>query len=235
MRRLTFILPTLLLGLILGALLVAGVRLGSWMQGPDPQTVASGTLESVREQARLTPMTARFVAVVTSTQTRFGLSARKTLILPGTVRYEVDLARIGEDDVSWNGDTSKLSVTLPPLEIAGPEIDLSQMQEYDEGGLLMRLTDAETRLDQANRQQAHRSLLAQARQPVPMRLARDAAKRAVARAFALPLRAAGFEADVEVRFSDEPANEPSYLDRSRSLKEVERDMNARRAREGNQQ
>lgn len=234
LRRFTFVLPALLIGLVLGGLLVAGIRMSSWFGGPDPETVASGTLQSVREQARLTPMTGRFVAVVTSTRSRFGLRARKTLIMPGLVRYELDLAKIGQDDVRWDDDSQTLSVTLPPLEIAGPEIDLNQVQEYDEGGILMALTDAEQALDQANRQQAQRELMGQARQPVPMRLARDAAKRAVARSFAMPLRAAGFEASVEVRFADEPGQEPSFLDRSRSLKEVEREMKARRAREGEQ-
>ncbi|HWT13589.1 MAG TPA: DUF4230 domain-containing protein [Allosphingosinicella sp.] len=234
MKRQAFILPTLLLGLVLGALLVAGLRVSNWIGGADPETVASGTLQSVREQARLTPLAARFVAVVTSTQSRFGITARKTLIMPGLVRYEIDLARIRDRDLSWDGATKTLSIALPPLEIAGPEIDLAQVQEYGGGGLLTALTDAERVLDQANRQQARRELLRQAREAAPMRLARDAAKRAVARSFAMPLRAAGIDASVDVRFTDEPRQEPSYLDRSRSLEEVESEAKARRAREGKQ-
>jgi hypothetical protein len=53
-----------------------------------------------------------------------------------------------------------------------------------------------------------------------MRLARDAAKRAVERSFAMPLRAAGIEAQVEVRFADEARQDPSYLDRSRRPEDV---------------
>jgi hypothetical protein len=53
-----------------------------------------------------------------------------------------------------------------------------------------------------------------------MRLARDAAKRAVARSFAMPLRAAGIEANVEVRFAGEAGGDPSYLDRSRRIEDV---------------
>ena len=220
MRRLAIIIPTVLLGLVLLALLLVGLRINSWMSGTDPETVASGTLQSVREQARLTPLAARFVAVVTSHQTRFGLTARKTLIMPGLVRYEVDLARLQQRDIAWDAGSSTLSVTLPPLIISGPEIDLGQIQEYGGSGILTALTDTERTLDAANRQQAHRELLRQAREPVPMGLARDAAKRAVARSFAMPLRAAGIEASVEVRFADEPSGEPSFLDRSRSLEEV---------------
>ena len=39
--------------------------------------------------------TGRFVAVVTARETRFGLTARKTLIMPGSVRYGIDLAGCG--------------------------------------------------------------------------------------------------------------------------------------------
>ena len=84
----------------------------------------------------------------------------------------------------------------------------------------MALTDAENRLDQVNRQRGQQELVRQAREPLPMRLARDAAKRAVARSFAMPLRAAGVEANVAVRFADEPGQDGSYLDRSRRIEEV---------------
>ena len=82
------------------------------------------------------------------------------------------------------------------------------------------LTGAEDRLDASNRKAAQQELMRQARQPLPMRLARDSAKRVVARSFAMPLRAAGIEANVAVRFSDEPRADPSYLDRSRRIEDV---------------
>ena len=54
-----------------------------------------------------------------------------------------------------------------------------------------------------------------------MRLARNAAMRAVARSFAMPLRAAGIEASVAVRFVD-PAGreEASFLDRPRRIEDA---------------
>lgn len=220
MRRLVLV-PVVLLGLIALALLLAGLRIGNWFGGSDPESIASASLQSMREQARLTPFTARFVSVVTSTQTRMGLRAQKTLIMPGTVRYEIDLARLGERDLRWDAEAERLTIILPPLELAGPEINLGEIQEYTGGRLLMALTDAEQTLDQANRNRGREELLRQARSPVPMRLARDAARRAVARSFALPLRAAGIEADVAVRFADEAGSEdPSYLDRSRRVEDV---------------
>jgi hypothetical protein len=53
-----------------------------------------------------------------------------------------------------------------------------------------------------NQRSAQRELLAQARGPVPLRLARGAAIRAVEQSFAMPLRAAGVEAEVIVRFRE---------------------------------
>jgi hypothetical protein len=217
---------TLVIGLLLGALLAGGLGLRNLLGGPDPETIAAASLQSVREQARLTPFAARFVAVVTSTQTRFGLRAEKTLIMPGTVRYELDLAKLRQRDLAWDRASRTLSITLPRLELSGPEIDLGQMREYGEGGVLMALSDAEKSLDAANRGRGQRELVRQAREALPMRLARDAAKRAVARSFAMPLRAAGIEANVEVRFADEAGRDGGYIDRSRRIEDV---LNERQA------
>jgi hypothetical protein len=203
-RHVRTILILAVLALGAWALVYGGLR--SWMRTAwfaDPTSVARASLEAVREQNRLTPFAARFVAVVTSEQSRFGFSARKTLIMPGMVRYEVDLARLQQRDLRWDGATSTLSVTLPPIEIAGPDVDLAATKEYGEGGVLMALTDAEKQLDAANRKAGQTELLAQARGETPMRLAREAARSAIQRSFAMPLRAAGIAATVTVRFADE--------------------------------
>jgi Protein of unknown function (DUF4230) len=158
--------------------------------------------------------------VVTSSQTRLGLTARKTLIMPGEVRYGVDLSRLRHDHIAWDTATRTLTVTLPPIEIAGPRIDLDQVREYAEGGVVMALTNAEETIDETNRRNAQQELMRQAREPAPMGLARDAAMRLVARGFAIPLRAAGIDASVAVRFVD-PAGreEASFLDRPRRIEE----------------
>lgn len=187
---------------------------------PDPVTVASASLEGLREQNRLSAFAARFVAVVTSRQTALGFSAEKTLIMPGMVRYEVDLARLTQRDVAWDAATSTLSVTLPPVEIDGPQVDLAAIREYGSGGVLTTFTDAEKRLDEANRRAGQAQLVAQARDAMPMRLARDATRRAVERSFAMPLRAVGVAATVRVRFADEPRPGGERWDTTRSLDEV---------------
>ena len=210
----------LVLGLFFGSAIDIGRRL---FGGPNPETVASSALQSMRAQNRLVPFVARYVSVVSSRQERLGglVSSERTLILPGDVRYELDLAQLGPDDVQWDAGSSTLNVTLPEIEIAGPEVDLAAAREYGENGVLSVITDADRALDRNNRARAVTDLRKQAASPVPMRLAREAGRQAVERSFAMPLQAAGFDnAKVVARYPTEgsPVTEP--LDQSRSYNDV---------------
>ena len=176
-----------------------------WQKGYDPETVVAASLQGLQEQNVLVPFTARYVAVVTSTQSRLGLSAKKTLIMPGTVRYELDLGKLKQSDLDWDAATNALTVTLPPLRLAGPEIDIDAISEYRDGEILLTLTDAERTLDAANRKRAQEELIAQAKGATPMRLAQGAARTAVEQSFAMPLKAAGIDAKVTARFADAPS------------------------------
>lgn len=184
---------------------------------PDPETIATASLQGLREQNKLSAFEARFVAVVTSTQTRLGLSAERTLIMPGTVRYEVDLGKLTQRDLHWNAATRTLTVTLPPLEVDAPEIDMAAIRQYGSGGILMHFTDAGQQLDTANRIAGQKELVQQAHAPTPMGLARQATIRAVSQSFALPLRAAGVDATVRVGFAGTP---DSQWDVTRSIPDV---------------
>jgi hypothetical protein len=209
--------------------LIAGLAIGLALRPraeplpQDPIAVANQALIAIREQGRLVATSARFAAIVSARETRLGMTAEKTLIMPGTVRYSVDLSRLRRESLAWDEGTRTLTVTLPPLEIDGPNIDLSEVREYSEGGLILALTDAGRTLDRANRRSAQDELMRQARARTPTRLAQDAAMRIVARAFALPLRSAGIDASVAVRFVD-PAGreEASFLDRPRRIEDAVR-------------
>ncbi len=176
-----------------------------WQRGYEPETVVAASLQGLQEQNVLVPFTARYVAVVTSTQSRLGLEAKKTLIMPGTVRYELDLAKLKPSDLDWDAATNALTVTLPPLRLAGPEIDIDAISEFQGGMILLTLTDAEKTLDAANRKAAQEELIKQAKGATPMRLAQTAARNAIEQSFAMPLRAAGIDAKVAARFASEPA------------------------------
>jgi hypothetical protein len=228
----------LLIGATLAALLLGLALAGSGLVdrifgGPNPKVIATSSLESMRAQNRLVVFVARYVSVTSAQQSQFGLSAERTLILPGDVRYELDLSKLSQDDVRWDEGTNTLSVQLPDVEIAGPEVDLAGAREYGSGGILAAITNADNRLDQTNRAKAVADLRSQAKGEVPMRLARQAARQAVERSFVIPLRAAGFEdAKVVARFPGEAGEEPSYLDRSISYNEAIAEAQRRRAAEG---
>jgi hypothetical protein len=176
----------------------------------------------MRAQNRLIAFVARYVSVTTSRQSRMGFSAERTLILPGSVRYEVDLSKLQPGDVRWDAGSKTLSVRIPDIEVAGPEVDLAAAREYGNGRLVTTIFGGEERLEQANRAGAVADLRKQAQAEVPMRLAREAARRAIERSFAMPLQAAGFaDAKVVARFAaEEGSTDPSYLDKSRSYNEV---------------
>ena len=191
----------LLLVAIFGALLVVGWnQLRASFTPAAPETIVSASLESLKEQNVLVPFTARFVADPTSRVRTLGLTAQKTLIVPGTVRYELNLGALSADNLAWDAETQMLTVTLPPLAVSVPEMDPAGAVEYRDGELVLAVTDAEKRLDAANWKAARAEIVAQARGATPMRLAEAAAVNAVRSNFALPLKAAGIDATVEVRF-----------------------------------
>jgi len=210
--------------LIVGGIALLGRQALDRFWSPAPETIATASLQGLQAENRLTALVATYVAVVTSRQQRFGLSAQRTLIMPGRVRYEVDLAQLEPGAVTWHGDSHRLDVVLPPLLLEGPEVDPSRTRAYDSGGLLLHLTDSRAVLDESNRKAAQAELIRQAREATPMGLARQAARLAVTQNFALPLKAAGLDPDVRVRFADEPGfpAAPPYvpMDHSRSLSQV---------------
>lgn len=219
----------LLLGLALGG---AGL-LGNLFGGPDPKTIATSSLESMRAQNRLVVFVARYVSVTSAKESRLGFSTERTLILPGDVRYELDLSKLNQNDVSWNKASNTLTVRLPDVEIAGPEVDITHAREYGSGGLLATFTNAEQSLDQANRAKAVADLRKQAQGEVPMRLAREAARQAVERSFAMPLKAAGFkDAKVVARFPHEGSSDTSVWDVSTSYEDAIKEAERREAARG---
>ena len=217
--------------LVLGVLVGMATGLADRLFGANPKTIATASLQSMRAENRLTVFAARYVSVVSSQEQRLGglVSSERTLILPGDVRYELDLSKLQNNDVTWDGSTHTLKVQLPEIEVAGPDIDINAVREYGGGGVLSALTNANQQLDQANRDKAVADLRKQATAAVPMRLAHQAAREAVERSFAMPLLAAGFK-DVKVvaRFPTEGID-ASYIDLSTPYEQAIGDYERRKA------
>ena len=236
-RRLNkpLVLAMVAVALILGVLVGIATGVADKIFGPNPKTIATASLESMRAENRLTVFAARYVSVVTSQEQKLGglVSSERTLILPGDVRYELDLSKLQNKDVSWDGSTHTLKIKLPEIEVAGPDVDINAVREYGGGGVLSALTNANQQLDAANRQRAVVDLRKQATAAVPMHLAHQAARDAVERSFAMPLVAAGFK-DVKIvaRFPTEGENDASYIDLSTPYEQAIQEAERRRAAQG---
>ncbi|MEO6433198.1 MAG: DUF4230 domain-containing protein [Sphingomicrobium sp.] len=218
----------------LAAVLYLGSRIADSIFGRStPETIATASLQSMRAQNRLNVFAARYVSVTSSRTERFGFSTERTLILPGDVRYEVDLGKLRPQDVKWDAASHTLSVMLPEIEIAGPDVDLAAAREYGEGGVLSSLTNSDQGLDAANRKAAVADLRKQASAGTPLRLAREAARQAVERSFAMPLQAAGF-ADVKVAatFPTDGTSGGSRITASVPYKQAIEDYDRRQQQQG---
>ena len=230
--RLPLLIGAVVIALLLGLALGGAGLLGGLFGGPDAKSIATSSLESMRAQNKLDVFVARYVSVTTARESRLGFSTERTLILPGDVRYVLDLSKLQQDDVKWDKGSSTLFVRLPDVQIAGPDVDLAHAREYGSGGLLAAFTNAEQGLDQANRAKAVADLRKPAMGEVPMRLARQAARQAVERSFAMPLKAAGFEeAKVVARFASE-ATDTSQWDVSTSYENAVKEAERREAAQG---
>jgi len=219
-----------------GTIIILATKLANEVTGgPTPETIATASLQSMRAQNRLNVFAARYVSVTSSKTSRFGFTSERTLILPGDVRYELDLAKLQPSDVKWDAASQTLNVKLPEVEIAGPDVDLAAAREYGQGGVISSFTNSEEQLDQANRQAAVADLRKQASAGTPLRLAREAARQAVERSFAMPLMAAGFaNAKVVASFATDGTRDGSRITASVPYEEAIEEGRRRRAQEGRQ-
>ena len=136
--------PRSLAALVLGVLLgmASRHRRPHLRRRPIRKTIATSSLESMRAQNRLIAFVARYVSVVSSEQERLGglVSTERTLILPGNVRYEVDLRQsAARGRALGRRDRKPCACAFRMIEIAGPEVDLTAAREYGDGRCPCRL------------------------------------------------------------------------------------------------
>jgi hypothetical protein len=164
------------------------------------------TLTAFQKQNRLTVFSAQLAPVVANAdEALFGMiKSRQVAVIPARVDYTIDLSQMGRDRLSWNAESKRLDVRLPPLAISRPNLDEARAQYLREGVWITRT--AQDRLTRANTRLAEKQAAEQAATPVLMGLARAAAKDAIRQNLAIPLQVAGFgRVTVAVRFDGEPA------------------------------
>nr|WP_243451944.1 DUF4230 domain-containing protein [Sphingosinicella soli] len=168
-----------------------------------PETVAAASLDAIRAQNKLTVFAGRFTVAVSTRVQKLGLSAEKTLIVPATVRYDIDYSKLAPSDLTWDASARIMTVRLPDVQLDEPQVDIANIREYGGGSLLMALGNAEEVIDAANRTKIRAAVLKEADTKLLRDLARSSARTTIARSIALPFEAAGIEARVVVRFPGE--------------------------------
>ena len=139
---------------------------------------------------------------------------------PWAVDYYVDMGDLTLDDYIWDDATRTLIVRAPPVHAERPNVDETrQIVAYD-GPLITR--DMQTRLRAQIAAGAQKQAIAEAAKPEHMAAASRAARDAIAKNIATPLRAAGIrDISVVVRMpSDGQGNSSEHWDVSRSIAEV---------------
>lgn len=194
---------------ILFALALALAAWALWRAfGPlAPGDPLATTLTAFERQNRLTVFSAQLSPVVASDEeSLFGLlQSRQVAVIPARVDYTIDLSTMARDRLTWNEETKRLDVQLPPLTLSRPNLDEGRAQYLREGVWISR--NMQDKLNRDNTKLAESQAAQQARNPVLMGLARAAAKDAIRQNLTIPLEVAGFgDVTVAVRFDGE---EPS--------------------------
>lgn len=192
---------------LLGALALAG-WLGWKAYGPhDPGDPVAASLVALERHNRLTVFSAQLAPVVVADDERlFGmLKSRQVAIIPARVDYSINLEMMDRSRLVWDEPRQHLTITLPPLQLSRPNLDEAHAQYLREGVWITG--DAQAKLTRDNTLTAERQANEQARNPVLLDLARQAARAAMEQNLAIPLQVAGHgEAEVEVRFDGEPTS-----------------------------
>lgn len=195
-----------ILACVAAALLVATLFLGwrIWFHAEEGDPVASA-MQTFEKQNDLIVLTYRFQVVAESViegpMDITLLERRQLVIVPATVDYRVRFADIDPSDMAWDKDRQRLTVTLPVLRISRPNLDEGNARGFT-GGIWVSREDA-AKLARKNSQIAESRAVAYAKDAEVLAMARNAARDAVQRNLAVPLRATGFDdAQVEVRFAN---------------------------------
>lgn len=126
------------------------------------------------------------------------------VIVPGSVRYVVNLSKLDRSAFTWDAKTSTLVAVLPDPGPTDVNVDGARAKVLVDG---VDLTggDERQRILQKSLTVAKADIANKARDPALMASAKDAGRTALAQNFAAPLIAAGLKPTVVIRFESEAA------------------------------
>jgi len=164
--------------------------------------VLSATIESLKSESRLVSYSYVGTQNVSIDRSYWYLfNGQQQLIVPATVSYFVDLAKLNESSATYDESTNTVMVTLPKLMLT-VEFDPRSATIINSG--MPTLNDSVVQaLTKLNYGTARQSAIKQGQQAEFVRLAKDRTRENIERLFRLPLQVAG-KAGVKVivSFSD---------------------------------
>lgn len=149
--------------------------------------------------------------------------SEQTTTLPFTVDYFIDASRMGQNSYRWDEETKTLTIDIPDVKVAKPNIDETAGRTEQEGVYISRRASLDL-ARQTSQRAAARSVKA-AQRPENLNRARENARAVVRRMAEGPLAAAGLDdVRVAVSFPWEP-KQPSDRERWDESRRVEDVLN----------
>jgi hypothetical protein len=226
--------PWIIAGVAIVALIALWIAYSSHQEQQRRDQTLGAMVVAFQEQNSLSVFRAQVPVFVTNRSDGWIFDVEQSGVIPATVEYRLDLSQVTQDNFQWDRNNQVMTVTIPPLVIAQPVLDIPRARLVNRGIFVTGNTAMD--LFRKNAAVAVRQARAEANNEQMMQLAREAARKAMIQNTSIPLRAAGFD-DVRIvaRFAgEERAEDPSYLDRSRSYNEVLEEAREKRATEGTQ-
>jgi hypothetical protein len=156
----------------------------------DTKKVLSATIESLKSESRLVSYSYVGTQNVLIDRSYWYLfNGQQQLIVPATVSYFIDLAKLNESSAAYDESTNTVMVTLPKLMLT-VEFDPRRATIINSGmpTLSVSVVQALTKL---NYDTARKSAIKQGQQAALVQSARDRTKENIERLFRVPLQAAG--------------------------------------------
>lgn len=221
--------------LLLVALVLASAGIYGWLQsraraeaerrlGLDASRVVS-ELFSTQAALKVGTLNGRVVARSEDPGAIGWLRSEQTFAAPYAVDYFVDMRDVGPGAYHWNSATRTISVEVPDVAPAPPNIDEARAVVTQRGAIITRRAGLE--LARQASQRATGRAAETARKDEQLNRARENARVVIGRLAAGPLQAAKLgEVRVSVRFPWEPRRTPNAVERwdeSRPVEDVLRE------------
>ncbi|WP_373487334.1 DUF4230 domain-containing protein [Blastomonas sp.] len=198
------------IGLMLFAAVAVGAG-GTWLASglieDKTEISAEAMLAGFERTNQLVVLIAQVVPVVTNKDPGFiGMfDSEQTAIIPATVSYSVNMARLDADAIVWNETKRTMTITLPPIMIQPPNLQEQQARYYRDG--LWVTGQSVERLFKANSASALKQAKALARNESLVAIARASARDAITHNAKAYLSGAGMQdAVVTVKIANQGAN-----------------------------